>query len=85
MRLAPNFDNNMALISRGYPKNTTRKNDLLIELFNELMEYDNSLKQFIPELSEDVVMGVIKAVGMREKSKEITQFIINVYSLIERY
>lgn len=82
--LAPNFDNNMALVSRGYPKNTTRKNDLLIKLFNELMEYDNSLKQFIPELSEDVVMGVIKAVGMRVKSKEITQFIMNGYTLIER-
>ena len=82
--LAPNFDNNMALISRGYPKNTTRKNDLLIKLFNELMEYDNNLKQFIPHLSEDVVMGVIKAVGMRVKSKEIKAFIMNGYALIER-
>lgn len=82
--LAPNFDNNMALISRGYPKNKTRKNDLLIKLFNELMEYDNSLKQFIPELSDDVVMGVIKAVGMRVKSKEITAFIMKGYALIER-
>ena len=82
--LAPNFDNNMALISRGYPKNTTRKNDLLIKLFNELMEYDNSLKQFIPELSDAVVMRVIKAVGMRVKSKEITAFIMNGYASIER-
>ncbi len=30
--LASNFDNNMALISRGYPKNIKRKNDLLIRL-----------------------------------------------------
>ena len=39
--LAPNFDNNMALIARGYPTNKTA-NDLLITPFNELMkEYPN--------------------------------------------
>ena len=35
--LAPNFDNNMALIARGYPTSKST-NDLLITLFNELME-----------------------------------------------
>ena len=82
--LAPNFDNNMALISRGYPKNIKRKNDLLIKLFNELMAYDNDLKQYVPSLSADVVNKVIKSVGMRVKSKEITDFIMNGYDLIEK-
>lgn len=82
--LAPNFDNNMALISKGYPKNIKRKNDLLIKLFNELMNYDNSLKQFVPDLSEDMIKGVIKAVGMKVKSKEIAAFITNGYALIEK-
>lgn len=82
--LAPNFDNNMALISRGYPKNITRKNDLLIKLFNELMQHDENLKKYIPTLSEDLVKRVIKSVGMRVKSKEITQFIMNGYNLIEK-
>ena len=82
--LAPNFDNNMALISRGYPKNITRKNDLLIKLFNELMEHDENLRKYIPALSEDLIKNVIKSVGMRVKSKEITQFIMNGYNLIEK-
>ena len=82
--LAPNFDNNMALISKGYPKNIKRKNDLLIKLFNELMNYDNSLKQFVPDLSEDMIKSVIKAVGMKVKSREITAFIMNGYALIEK-
>ena len=82
--LAPNFDNNMALISRGYPKNITRKNDLLIKLFNELMQYDESLKKYIPTLSEDLIKEVIKSVGMRVKSKEIIQFIMNGYNLIKK-
>ena len=82
--LAPNFDNNMALISRGYPKNITRKNDLLIKLFNELMQHDEGLKKYIPTLSEDLIKSVIKSVGMRVKSKEITEFIMNGYNLIEK-
>ena len=82
--LAPNFDNNMALISKGYPKNIKRKNDLLIKLFNELMNYDNSLKQFVPDLSEDMIESAIKAVGMKVKSKEIAAFITNGYALIEK-
>ena len=82
--LAPNFDNNMALISKGYPKNIKRKNDLLIKLFNELMNYDNSLKQFVPDLSEDMIKSAINDVGMKVKSKEITAFITNGYALIEK-
>lgn len=82
--LAPNFDYNMALISRGYPKNITRKNDLLIKLFNELMQHDERLKKNIPTLSEDLIKHVIKSVGMRVKSKEITEFIMNGYNLIEK-
>ncbi|MBE7015399.1 MAG: hypothetical protein E7417_01080 [Ruminococcaceae bacterium] len=84
LELAPNFDNNMALISRGYPKNITRKNDLLIKLFNELIDYDISLKQYIPTLSEDLIKNVIKSVGMRVKSDIIVEFIMNGYNMIRK-
>ena len=82
--LAPNFDNNMALISRGYPKNTTGKNDLLIRLFNDLIKYDESLKVHIPHLTEDMIRDTIKSVGMKVKSKYIVAFIMNRYALIEK-
>ena len=45
--LAPNFDNNMALIARGYPT-STQKNDLLIALFNELTEKYPEYKSLFP-------------------------------------
>ncbi len=82
--LAPNFDNNMALISRGYPKNIKRKNDVLVRLLNELLEYDSSLKQYIPVLTEEIILKTIKSVGMRVRSKEITEFIINGYNQIKK-
>ena len=82
--LAPNFDNNMALISRGYPKNISSKNDLLIKLFNELISFDESLKSYIPQISEEVIAESIKSVGMRVKSKYITEFIMKRYDLIQK-
>ena len=74
--------NNMALISRGYPKNIKRKNDILVSLFNELLEFDNRLKKYIPPLTEKIILKVIKSVGMRVRSKEITEFIMNGYNQI---
>ena len=82
--LAPNFDNNMALISRGYPKNINRKGDILVKLLNELMEYDESLKGYIPEVNENLIKSVIKKVGMRVKTNLVLDFIMNGYKQIER-
>jgi hypothetical protein len=39
--LAPNFDNNIALISRGYP-NQARQNDLLFRLFDDFLRTNRS-------------------------------------------
>lgn len=82
LRLAPNFDNNMALISRGYPKNIKRKNDVLVKLFNELMTYDETLKMYIPILTAEMVSGVVRELNMRVRANEVTDFIMNGYASI---
>ena len=79
---APNFDNNMALISRGYPKNTERKNDLLIRLFNELIEYDCSFKKLLPIVNEDIILEVIKKINMKVQTNLIVDFIMTGYRKI---
>lgn len=84
LSLAPNFDNNMALISQGYPKNIERKNDALVRLFNELMAFDSSLKQYVPKLSEEIIRRVLKRVNMKVRSGEIVRFVMNGYNQIER-
>jgi hypothetical protein len=79
---APNFDNNMALISRGYPKNIERKKDLLIQLFNQLTNYDPSIKEHLPTVTEDIIRVVIKKLNMKVKSQLIVDFILNAYRQI---
>jgi len=41
LALAPLFDHNIALVSRGYPKNITAENDRLIEDFSVLLAHVN--------------------------------------------
>ena len=79
---APNFDNNMALISRGYPQNTKRKNDLLVRLFNELIGHEPSLKGYLPEVTDNMVIDVLLKLNMKVRSKVIIDFIMSAYEKI---
>ena len=80
---APNFDNNMALIARGYPKKSTSK-DLLIRLFNELIDNHPEFKTFVPYLKESEVKGVLDKLNIKVKRQEIIDFVIGRYNLIDR-
>lgn len=80
--LAPNFDNNMALIARGYP--TSRpSNDLLITLFNELTEKYPEYREYLPEITEQTVRNIIDKLNMRVKSQVIVNFVLDRYKEIK--
>ncbi|MBQ8209430.1 MAG: hypothetical protein IJZ35_02465 [Clostridia bacterium] len=79
--LAPNYDNNMALIARGYPSKPKSK-DLLITLFNELMNEYPKYKQYIPTLTEDTVRNVLEKINMKVKSQVITDLVMSRYKSI---
>ena len=79
---APNYDNNMALISRGYPSKPGAK-DMLISLFNELMEEYPNYKSYIPEVTEEIVRDVIVKMNMKVKSQVIVNLVTGRYRLIE--
>lgn len=81
--LAPNFDNNMALISDGYPDNINNE-DILIRQFAEFIRNNPSLKQYIPEVSRDTAETVIENVGMKVRKKYVSDFIMKRYGIIQR-
>lgn len=80
--LAPNFDNNMALIARGYPTSNST-NDLLITLFNEPMEKYPEYKEYLPKVTEQMIKKVIAKLNMKVKSQVIVDFVINRYQAIK--
>lgn len=80
--LAPNYDNNMALIARGYPSKPKSK-DLLITLFNELISEYPEYKKFIPILTEETVRKVLDKINMKVKSQIILDLVMSRYNLIK--
>ena len=79
--LAPNYDNNMALISRGYPPMPTA-NDLLISLFNELMVTCPEYKKYIPEIMEALLGEIVAKIGMKVRAKDVVALVMARYKLI---
>ena len=80
---APNYDNNMALISRGYPSKPGSK-DMLISLFNELIKEYPNYRAYIPSVTEEMVRNVIEKLNMKVKSKVVIDLVMGRYSLIEK-
>ena len=79
--LAPMFDHNMALISRGYPAKP-KKGDLLISLFNEVIAAHPEYKEFIPELTESTVRKVIDKLGMKVRTQDVVDLVMGRYTII---
>ena len=79
---APNYDNNMALISRGYPSKPGSK-DMLISLFNELMDEHSDYREYIPEVTEDTVRDVIAKLNMKVKTQIVVDLVVGRYLAVK--
>jgi len=80
---APNFDNNMSLISRGYPSKA-KANDVLVILFNDLLGEYPEYRSVVPEVTEELVRETIAKVGMRVRIQDLVDIIMSRYELIAR-
>ena len=78
---APNFDNNMALISRVYNAPAAHK-DFLVILFNEFLESYPECRKYIPVITENVVSGVVNKLNMKVKRQFVIDFVMNRYNAI---
>lgn len=58
--MAPNFDNNIALISRGYTAQAKNSANLLIELFGELLKEKNN-RYDLHTVSRDEVIKIAES------------------------
>ena len=81
--LAPNFDNNMALIARGYPTNKVSEKDILIALFKELITAYPQYRKLIPEITEELIVDILRKLNMKVRSKEIINIVMSRYNLVK--
>lgn len=87
LRLAPNFDNNMALIARGYPTKRSCGNDLLISDFNALLASGAYWKscsdhRTLPVITEELLEETIRMTGLKVRSKDIVEYLMVRYQRI---
>lgn len=80
--MAPNFDNNIALISRGYPKNMSRENDGFIRFFREfLAENAVALQMYremdLPVITEEMLDECLCEIPIEADRDYIKSFILN--------
>lgn len=80
--LAPNFDNNIALISRGYPKDKTRKKDGLIKFLREFISTaPEALKMYktlrLPVITRKMIEECINETPFNVDTDFICEFILN--------
>jgi hypothetical protein len=83
LSLAPNFDNNIALISRGYSKDISRDNDKLVSLFEEFIK-DKQIVFSLPPLQKEIVKNIALSIPIPNIDSEyVTMFIMNGYNKIQ--
>lgn len=82
LRMAPNYDNNVALISRGYVEDLSREKDGLLAFLRELLENNATarrmLKQMqIPMVTEVLVDECLASISIPADKDYIRAFILN--------
>lgn len=83
--MAPNFDNNIALISRGYSDNAKSSSNLLIELFGELLKEKN-INYALPVVSKEAVIKIAEYSSTDKKIDRnyVVDFVMDRYERMEQ-
>lgn len=87
LRLAPNFDNNMALIARGYPTKRSYGSDMLISDFNALLADGVYWKGYsethtVPVVSDEMLQELILATGLKVRTHDLIAYLMARYQKI---
>lgn len=82
LSMAPNFDNNIALIARGYPQDKSREKDGIVRFFREFLAENAVARQMLremelPEITEESLEDCLNAVPIEADRDYIKAFILN--------
>ena len=87
--LAPNYDNNIALISRGYPNSTDREHDGIIGFFRDFVESNLTAKSILqemelPEITEEMIDECFAEIPIEADYDFIKAFVLNGQSVVRK-
>lgn len=90
LSLAPNYDNNIALIANGYPSDVSMEKDGLIKFFFEFLEKNNIAKELfkildIPVITKEMIMDCIHKIPVDVNEKFVVDFVLNGQERINKF
>ena len=89
LSLAPNFDNNIALIAKGYPKDVSRAHDGLIRFFRELLASCETAREMIrqtvlPEITDAVIDECLNEIPIEVDRDFMHSFVMNGQTVLRK-
>ena len=89
VRMAPNYDNNIALISRGYPSDISREHDGLIRFFREFMAECPTARAMLqsmklPRITERMIDECFEEIPIEADCGFIKAFVLNGQAIAEK-
>ena len=87
--MAPNYDNNIALISRGYPNSADREHDGIIRFFREFVQGNPTAKAMyqnieLPEITQKMIEECFSDIPIEVDRSFIKSFILHGQMVIRR-
>ena len=80
LRMAPNFDNNIALFALGIPANLNRSNDRLISMFCEFITHDkraNEIAGRMPVPDREMIRKCADEISIPMNADTVCAFVLN--------
>lgn len=86
--MAPNYDNNIALISRGYPNSTDREHDGLVRFFREFVCGNSAARAMLqdmelPEITDELIDECFAEIPVEVDRDFVKAFILNGQSVVQ--
>ena len=86
--MAPNYDNNIALIARGYPNSSSREHDGLIRFFRDFIRGNPTAKAMLqtmelPEISGEIIDECFAEIPIEVDHTFVKAFILNGQSVMQ--
>ena len=90
IKLAPNFDNNIALISRGYPNDVERKQDGMIRFFIDFIQSNcialNMYRNMVlPCITPNIIQTCLNDIPIKVNEPFIIDFIMSGYTIVTNH
>lgn len=88
LSLAPNYDNNIALIAKGYPSDVSRKSDGLIRFFRDFVmscteAHEMYKRMNLPKITAEMIDECLNEIPIEVDRDYIKAFILNGQERIE--